>query len=360
MGLFQLRIFLVMGFCLPACNKKGADSTATDPSTTAAAVHGATTTTTTTVPSAPPSFDTANLQPGFNSAPGAKETGSDPANVMLRVLHTNYYRPVFLNLLDKPENFAIYQPMPIRQVRTGSSSGQIDSYYIAGHAYSTHLAYPDHTTMMIAYQSDASVLAPPKTYTRIWTEEQTQNYNTLFTQCGALSHTGITDTAATIKCQGLGEAVSSSFGTTAFKYQQLFDILGVFFWKPVPYGGFQCLGNITSNGQGNMPVTELDVNQQFNGLGTSLNPNITVSAMYCVNKSYVSPGKQGEVLVQSADKTLVVYSIVPQDATGFAGGNLFYAQSCPSKVLANCPIAEPVYVLNKQYLIDIGTIGSSN
>ena len=82
--------------------------------------------------------------------------------------------------------------------------------------------------------------------------------------------------------------------------------------------------------------------------------------MYCVNKTYVSPGKQGDILFQSADKSLVVYSIIPKDATGFAGGNLFYAQPCPSKIAANCPIAEPVYVLNKEYLIDIGTVGSSS
>lgn len=349
-----------------ACSKPASTPTTTSGSgkaTSAAisSVPAATSTTATADTSTPPSFDTANLGVGFNRSDAPAAAAADPSNIMIRVLHTNYYRPVFLNLLDKIETFSIYQPMPITEVRGGASNVQIDSYYIAGHAYSKQVGYPDHATLMMAYETDPNVLAPPKSYTRIWSLEASIKANDLFSKCGGLGeHGAAPDPVTTTKCQGLGSSVTSSFGTTVFDYQQLFDVLAVFFWKPTPYDGFRCLGHITSNGNGDQPVTELDVAQQFSGLGTTLNPNITVSAMYCVKQDYVVEGKIGNILFQSADKTLAVYEIrAKTGTTGFDGGNLFYAQSCPSGVLANCPITEKVYVLDQKYMQDIGTEGSS-
>lgn len=363
---YLISCFLVISIA-SACSKPASTPTTTSGSgkaTSAAAIGAApavTNTAATADTSTPPSFDTANLGAGFNRSDGPAAPVADPSNIMIRVLHTNYYRPVFLNLLDNIETFAIYQPMPITEVRGGASNVQIDSYYIAGHAYSKQVRYPDHATMMMAYEKDPNVLAPPKTYTRIWSLEASVKANELFAKCGELGdHGAAPDQVTTTKCQGLGSSVTSSFGTTVFDYQQLFDVLAVFFWKPTPYSGFQCLGHISSNGKGDQPVTALDVGQQFSGLGTTLNPNITVSAMYCVKQDYVVEGKIGNLLFQSVDKTLAVYEIrAKAGTTGFDGGNLFYAQSCPSGVLANCPITEKVYVLDQKYIQDIGTEGSS-
>ena len=168
------------------------------------------------------------------------------------------------------------------------------------------------------------------------------------------------DQAAVTQCQGLGTSVSSAFGTTVFDYQQMFDVLAVFFWKPVPYSGYQCLGHISSNGQGNMPVTELDVNQEYSGLGTSLNPSAELEAMYCVQQKYVVEGRIGDLLMQSADKTVAIFEVRAKDSTGFDNGHLFYAQPCPSGVLADCPVTEKVYVLNSANVLDIGVEGSSS
>jgi hypothetical protein len=369
MGLFPMYFLLLLGLGAAGCSaKKSSDpnepATPT-PKKTAAAIQAQTSPTPAASDedtSTPPAFASHDLGTGFNRPMGSAGTAADPANIMIRVLHTNYYRPVFLNLIEKPEAFAIYQPMPITQVRKTGNNAQIDSYYIAGHAYSAQLGYPNHATLMLAYNTDPNVLAPPKSYSRIWYKEVSQKANDLFAKCEEMGggHDGsYPNMSATTMCQGLGSSVSSSFGVTIFNYQQLFDILGVFFWKPIPYEGFQCLGHISSNGSGNMPVSVLDVNQQFTGLGTSYNPSITVSAMYCVKNDYVVEGKIGNILLQSADKSLILYEIIPKDSNGFDSGNLFYAQSCPSRIPANCPVKEKVYVLNKNYLIDVGVEGSS-
>jgi hypothetical protein len=354
-------LLLIQGAC---ANKKatpgvsaaaqGASASVTDTSS------GAVSSSNTAPSSQPPAFATASLPGGalFNQSAQTITGTALPANANVLVLHTRYYRPIFLDLLDSPprEDWAIYQPLPTTIARISQNQPVLDGYNLAGYGYSTGLVYPTQTTMLIANGNDPYALAPPYNYKKVWALEASETAQSLFSKCSENHHGIHHDPTIGIKCAGLSSSIPPSYGnfSQGFDLQQIFDTAAVYFWKPLPAPGYQCLGHIASNGGGNRPVTVLDAAQNPGLLPSQL---YAISAMYCVAKTYVVPGKIGPLLFKSHDSTLLVYQIIAADNVGYNDGNLFYAQSCPSGIVSNCPITETVYVLNQNSIYNSGGVG---